>query len=94
MTIVLSTTDEELMIWNEPVKRIELAWFVMEADRVSWRLKNIVFVWKWKKNRIHTVEEWQWENIIWFLENVEQYIPHLAWFKQSFLEVLMRKLKL
>jgi len=90
---VLKILDEWMLVWMKPHNWQEYKWFLLEANRKTWVLKNIVLVYQ-KGHIIHTILEDDMSKIDEFVTLLEEKIPLLETYEQSMIEKTMRKLRL
>lgn len=84
--------DSNLSIWTKILPRNSLQWYAIELDSKSETIKNIVFVTK-NSHNIHTIHDGK-ENVRSFVLELDNYIPMLGEYNQSFLEKMARKCEL
>jgi len=88
----IKISETGITIWTRNFNLTSFKWYVLEIDKKTQTLKNIVFVSnKW--NSIHTFKD-KPENIKNFIVTLSDYIPMLEDFEQTFFEKLSRNLQL
>lgn len=91
--IDLIILDEWIKIWDNFVSWNSLSWFVLELDKTTNQIKNIVFVRNNWNYEIYTIND-SLENLEKFYNTLIQYIPILDWYDMNFIDRLIRILKL
>ncbi len=84
--------EEWLQLWQKFFSWNDIAWFALEVDEESQRIKNIVFLINNNK-LIHTFDD-EAENIKSFVMNLSDKAEMLSDYHQTFLDKLVRTLKL
>lgn len=84
--------SEGLQIWERLIPFSLLKGFVLEMEKKTWKLKNIVLVFE-KSVEIYTLKDGEVEQEQFFAE-LSKIIPFLEGYEQSAVDKLMRKLKL
>lgn len=77
---------ERIIPWNS------IIWYCLEIEDKKQRIKNIVLV-SQKWHNIYTINDEQ-KNIELFLQNIDQSLPMLSDFPQTFREKISRRMKL
>ena len=77
---------ERIIPWNS------IIWYCLEIEDKKQRIKNIVLV-SQKWHNIYTINDEQ-KNIDLFLQNIDQSLPMLSDFPQTFREKISRRMKL
>lgn len=90
--IKIKQMDEWLKIWTRLYPWAELSWFVIEIDKDTEKIKNIIFI-RWNNHYIHTLAD-QPEKIKDFVMNLNNKIPMVSDYPKDFLEKMQRTLKL
>ncbi len=90
--IDMEITNDWLKIWNRIYNRILIKWYVLEVDIKTQKLKNIVIVFD-NNHYIHTLADSE-ENIKNFVITLNDFIQMLKEYKQTSMELFIRKLKL
>jgi len=90
--IKLSIAQQGLIIGTKTYNRTVLTWYVLEIDAKTQKIKNIVFLTR-RGHTIHTFKDDN-ENIKNFIILLNDYLPMVWEYNQSFLEKLTRKLQL
>ncbi len=90
--IVAEITDDSLVLGSKTYSRNGMKWYVLEVDRKTQKLKNIVFLFP----RAHSIHSFHDSNdaIKQFILALDGKLPMLANFEQSFLQKLARIMKL
>ena len=88
----IKISENGLLIWSRIIPRTNLMWYCIELDQKKQEIKNVVFV-SLKWHNIYTIIDDE-QNIREFLENLNQKLPMLADFSQTFREKVSRKMKL
>ena len=83
---------EWLTVWNRLISYSELNWFVVEMDKKTWELRNIVLVYD-KFVEIYTLKDTKKQQQL-FFSKLSELIPFLEKYNQSWFEKFMRKIKL
>lgn len=91
-TTFMRTTEKWIVIWSKEISRNLVKWFVVEADKKQWTIKNLVVVTE-RDNHIHSIIETDEDTIILFVEELKKFTPRLSNFHQSFFEIIIRKCK-
>jgi len=91
--ITLRVFDWWLYVWKKLHMWNLVEWFVVEAERDTGVLKNIVIVF-WNTHEIHTIHEKNEDTIVLFIEKFKEYVPRLSWFQQSSFEMIIRRSKI
>ena len=88
----LKITENWLLLWNMLIPRMKLTWYVIEINKKTQEIKNIVLLSE-KNHSIYTILDSK-ENLEWFLIQLNNYLP-MAWeYHQSTWDRLGRFLKL
>ncbi len=91
--IKISILNEWLKLWEKLYSWNSIEWFMLELDPKESIIKNIVFIIGTNK-AIHTIVD-EWEKIKTFILKLEEiWIPLFSDINQTFIEKLIRKLKL
>lgn len=90
--IKLTITENWLVLWDKLVPWTRLTWYVIEINKDTQEIKNIVLLSE-KNHSIHTIIDSK-ENIEWFLTQLNDYIPMVWEYHQTAREKLARFLKL
>ena len=90
--IKLKVTENWLMLWDKLIPRIKLTWYVIEINKDTQEIKNIVLLSE-KNHSIHTILDSK-EHIAWFLEELNNYLPMTWDYHLSTRERFARFLKL
>ncbi len=90
--IVLTTSDQGLIIGEKIISRMQLVGRTIEADAATAEWKNLVIIAKADKF-IFTLDDTK-NNIDYFLASISQNVPMVENVAYSFTEKLIRKLKL
>ncbi len=90
--IKASITSEWLNLWPKLYPWWDIHWFALELDEDNKTIKNIVFLVRNNK-LIHTFDDDK-DNIKKFVMNLSDYAEMLSDYPQSFMEKLIRTLKL
>lgn len=88
----LRVTEEWLIMWGSIIPWNNLKWYVIEIDKKTQAIKNIVLLWD-KNHSIHTISD-TIDNIKWFLTQLDKYLPMVWDYNQTAWEKLARVLKL
>jgi len=88
----LKVTEEWLILWGKIIPRSNLQWYVIEINKDTQEIKNIVLILE-KSHSIHTISDTV-ENIKSFLVQLDNFIPMLWEYDQTTREKLARVLKL
>ncbi len=91
-TTKASITKQGLIIGTATYPRNELSGYVLEVDTKQQKIKNIVFITQ-RTHTIHTIND-EKENIKNFIVILDEHLPMLGEYNQSFLEKLTRKFQL
>jgi hypothetical protein len=91
-SIKLKISDEWLFIWKKLYIRNSLTWYALEVDADTQIIKNIVILQR-NNHYIHTLNDTK-ENIKNFIVFLNDHMPILDTYEQSFLEKFARKIKL
>lgn len=81
-----------LVLGKKTYARSMMRGYVLEIDKQTQKIKNIVFVFP-KSHMIHSFKD-EKENIKEFIVELNEYLPMLGDFEQSFLQKLVRAAKL
>jgi len=88
----INITKQWLIIWPKTYNWTSFKWYILEVDEKEQILKNIIFLTnKW--HTIHTFHD-NMNNIKDFVVLLNDYIPMMEEFQQTFLERLSRNLQL
>ena len=90
--IKLRITEEGLLLWDKLVPRTKLTWYVIEINKDTQEIKNIVLLSE-KNHSIHTILDTK-EHIAWFLEQLDKFLPMVWEYNQTTREKIARILKL
>ena len=88
----IKISDNWLLVWDKIISWTNLIWYCIELESKKQKIKNIVFVSpKW--HNIYTLNDNE-NNIKEFLLNINQTLPMLSEFHQTFREKVSRRMKL
>lgn len=90
--VKIKINDNNLSVGEKNYPRSSLVGYAIEIDPKKETIKNIVFVTKASHN-IHTIHD-NIENVRKFVLELDNYIPMLGEYNQSFLEKMARKFEL
>jgi hypothetical protein len=90
--IKIKITEKNLVLDKKNYSRNDFVGYVLEQESKTQKIKNIVLVWN-KSHTIYTINDNE-DNIDQFTSELDNYIPRLREFNQTFLEKLSRILKL
>ncbi len=90
--IKLTIVEEWFKVWWALYPWSNVWWFVLEIDEKSQIIKNIVLL-IWNNKLIHTIED-DADNIKQFIMILSDVIPMLADYEKTFIEKLIRRMKL
>ncbi len=90
--IKLKITENWLILWDKIIPRTTLTWYVVEIDKETQQIKNIVLLSE-KRHSVHTISDTP-ENIKLFLSQLDNFIPMVSEYDQTTREKLARILKL
>jgi hypothetical protein len=90
--VKIKISENWLIVWEKIVVRSNLIGYCLEVEPKKEKIKNIVFV-SQKGHSIYTISD-KTENIRLFLKNLEQIIPIMPEFHQTFREKFSRRMKL
>lgn len=90
--IKLKITENWLISWGALIPRTKLTWYVIEIDKNTQTIKNIVLLSE-KSHSIHTIIDTK-ENIETFCVQLDNYIPMVWEYHQTARDKLARFLKL
>lgn len=90
--IKLKITENWLVMWDKIIPRTKLTWYVIEVDKNSQEIKNIVLLSE-KNHSIHTIADSK-ENIEWFCAQLDNYTTMVWEYHQTTREKFARILKL
>jgi hypothetical protein len=88
----IKITDDWLMIGSKIANWKKFSWYSLEIDPIKQKIKNIIFIAP-KYHNIHTVNDTD-DNIKIFLQELNNYLPMIWEFPQTFREKVSRKMKL
>lgn len=91
--VAMRITDNALAVWDKLIPWNVLQGYVLEIDRKTEDVRNIVLVYT-DDHAIHTISTQDAEEFKSFIQSLDGYIPLLSGYNQSTLQVLSRKLKL
>jgi hypothetical protein len=84
--------ENELVIWDKVYVWSSLNWYALEMDMKTESVKNIIILTnKWYN--IHTIDD-SMQNVKNFVSELDKYIQIVDQYDQTFLDKLVRKLKL
>lgn len=90
--IRLKITKEWLIIWDKLLNWSNFSWYTLEIDTKKQTIKNLVLINK-NGHNIHTINDTE-ENIHNFVENLNNFLPTIWEFPQTFREKAARRMKL
>ena len=90
--IKLKITEDWLFLWDKIIPWTSMVWYVIEIDKNTQEIKNIVFLSE-RNHSIHTIVDSK-EHIAWFLTQLDKFLPMMSEYKQTTREKLIRVLKL
>lgn len=90
--IKISIDKQWLIVGTKTYSRNNLSGYALEIDPKTQKIKNIVFI-TGKQHSIHTIGDND-QNTKNFIVSLNDYLPMVWEYEQSFLEKLARKLKL
>jgi len=91
-TINISITKKWLIVSTKTYPRSALKWYVLEIDKKTKTIKNIVLI-STKGHNIHTLYDTK-QNIKEFIIVLNEYLPILGDYEQSNIEKAIRLLQL
>ena len=90
--IKLKITEEGLFLWDKLIPRVSIIWYVIEIEKNSQQIKNIVLLSE-KNHSIHTISDTP-ENIQSFLSELNKYVNMVWEYDQTNREKFQRIIKL
>lgn len=90
--IKLKLTDDWLILGDKLVPWTKLTWYVIEINKETQEIKNIVLLSE-KNHSIHTINDSK-QNLEWFLKQLNNYLPMEWEYHQTTWDKLARFLKL
>jgi hypothetical protein len=90
--ITITISENWLLVWTKVIPWNNLVWYCIELEIKKKTIKNIVLVHQ-RWHSIYTINDNE-ENIKVFLETLNQTLPILSDFPQTFREKIIRKIKL
>lgn len=88
----ITISENWLLVWTKVIPWNNLVWYCIELEIKKKTIKNIVLVHQ-RWHSIYTINDSE-ENIKMFLETLNQTLPILSDFPQTFREKIIRKIKL
>ncbi len=88
----ITISENWLLVWTKVIPWNNLVWYCIELEIKKKTIKNIVLVHQ-RWHSIYTINDSE-ENIKVFLETLNQTLPILSDFPQTFREKIIRKIKL
>lgn len=88
----ITISENWLLVWTKVIPWNNLVWYCIELEIKKKTIKNIVLVHQ-RWHSIYTINDNE-ENIKVFLETLNQTLPILSDFPQTFREKIIRKIKL
>lgn len=88
----ITISENWLLVWTKVIPWTNLVWYCIELEIKKKTIKNIVLVHQ-RWHSIYTINDNE-ENIKVFLETLNQTLPILSDFPQTFREKIIRKIKL
>lgn len=88
----ITISENWLLVWTKVIPWNNLVWYCIELEIKKKTIKNIVLVHQ-RWHSIYTINDSE-ENIKMFLETLNQTLPILSDFPQTFREKIIRKMKL
>jgi hypothetical protein len=92
-TISMNIQDIGLQIGSKIYHRNELQWFVVEYHRDTQMLHNIVILHTNQVHHIYSFADMQ-QDISWFIQQLSTMLPFQSSFEQSFVQQVLRRIKL
>lgn len=85
-------TEKSLILGTKEYNRNSMTWYVLEIDRKTQKIKNIVFLFP-RMHSIHTFHDTK-DVIKQFILTLNEHLPMMGEYEQSFFQKLARKMML
>lgn len=92
-TIEITIQDIGLQVGKKLYNRSQLQWFVVEYHLNTQMLHNLVIIHTDHTHHIYSFAQEQ-EQVIWFVKQLSTFLSFQSSFEQSFLQQLLRRIKL